>query len=878
MSASRTALFMHWCRIHPKWRAIPLGVALMLAAVSLPNLVAAQEDCGGATVSPDGRILVNKEQGTSRNRWTIIATTLEAPGDGLSIISVSGNVSRRDGTPEQFLYCLPDTSAGNPDNAIIRDDGQGSINLVCRAVDPSICERSGLTAQQCLKEWPGESLPLVTLPKTFFLPRIIPCGPPDSPSQITPDARVVVTYDEREYLVNKAVQNERWTISLAKPATAGDFSEAPALGNVFFPSGQDPLFLYCRPKGALNIYKDASQIDFRCQGSSACSDTLAACRAESRWDVVAESVPLAVSFFLPPGGSGQASAGCEYGNDPATLELYRNANCRVTDQKCVACRAAAQGSAARVSQEPCGDRVGNACTLPIDGCDDEIIGVLADSSAGECFCVGEIPDSCLSCESLRLKAGDRCELVSTAQRTIVGTCQPRTAGDAETFCLPPDFADTFACGGPATIPCASGTCCRSDAGDACGPAEISCDGVCVSGQGGACDDFTEERGCGDGTQQADEACDDGNKVAGDGCSPECTVELCAPGSSRTCLTGLLGVCALGNQVCDSTGNAYGECRAEAQANPEDCENDIDDDCDGATDADDLDCQRCEPTTEVCNNGQDDDCDGQIDFADPDCVCEPLSTDTCPTGQAGACALGLRQCNAQGTGFGECVQSVQPEPEDCGNGIDDDCDGTGDATDVDCRVCDPLSTEPCDSGLSGACADGTKTCNGAGSAFGECVPDVSPGEIVENCSNEIDDDCDGQADATDADCIPSSACDNPRFCSTPGDLNCSDSESCTPPGGIPVDQNFCGGTTEGEAYCVPEFFCEPQVACVSSSDCAPNERCIVETGCDCNGNGPARCMAIDICPTGVALGAAREIRREASSSSMVEGRTSWVSGQ
>jgi len=60
-----------------------------------------------------------------------------------------------------------------------------------------------------------------------------------------------------------------------------------------------------------------------------------------------------------------------------------------------------------------------------------------------------------------------------------------------------------------------------------------------------------------------------------------------------------------------------------------CDDSRDDDCDGATDCDDIDCSgnplcgpTCTPTAEssdvACSNGVDEDCDGMFDCADPDC--------------------------------------------------------------------------------------------------------------------------------------------------------------------------------------------------------------------------------------------------------------------
>jgi hypothetical protein len=95
--------------------------------------------------------------------------------------------------------------------------------------------------------------------------------------------------------------------------------------------------------------------------------------------------------------------------------------------------------------------------------------------------------------------------------------------------------------------------------------------------------------------------------------------------------------------------------------------------------------------EACGNDIDDDGDGQTD---EDCGCESGSERACYLGSpdvrgVGACAEGRQACDdsLEFPEWGECVGAVAPVPEDCFNGLDDDCDGLADCDDVrDCGIC------------------------------------------------------------------------------------------------------------------------------------------------------------------------------------------------
>ncbi|MBP8811392.1 MAG: hypothetical protein KBG48_15835 [Kofleriaceae bacterium] len=232
-------------------------------------------------------------------------------------------------------------------------------------------------------------------------------------------------------------------------------------------------------------------------------------------------------------------------------------------------------------------------------------------------------------------------------------------------------------------------------------------GVCAAGTQACNADGTGYGACLGAIGPSAEVCGDGLDNDCDGASDEGCV--CAPGSGQSCYSGApgtegVGACVAGTQTCAADGTAWGACAGEVTPTAEVCGNGLDDDCDGVAD-DGCVCApgstaTCDtgsagvcaagimtcnvdgtgygvcvavtaPVAEACGNGLDDDCDGVVDDG---CVCAPGTTVTCSTGSAGVCAAGAQTCNADGTGYGECVAVTAPVAEVCGNGLDDDCDG------------------------------------------------------------------------------------------------------------------------------------------------------------------------------------------------------------
>jgi hypothetical protein len=108
---------------------------------------------------------------------------------------------------------------------------------------------------------------------------------------------VQLTPDQRQILVNKDVGEERWAISL-------NLDDNTVTGNVYFPSGSDPEFLWCQylsDNGAAD--QTRLEIVFSCFGADACvrsSDPL------EGWSFIA-NVTVPGTFFIPPGTSTASS-------------------------------------------------------------------------------------------------------------------------------------------------------------------------------------------------------------------------------------------------------------------------------------------------------------------------------------------------------------------------------------------------------------------------------------------------------------------------------------------------------------------------------------------------------------------------------------------
>ncbi len=279
-------------------------------------------------------------------------------------------------------------------------------------------------------------------------------------------------------------------------------------------------------------------------------------------------------------------------------------------------------------------------------------------------------------------------------------------------------------------------------------------------------------------------------------------DACTDDDTRTCDTGLQGVCADGTETCVG-GQWSGTCIQDTASSEEIC-NGLDDDCDGTVDEGlgtttcgvgecqvtvdycvggvVQDCVPGEPGEEVCD-GLDNDCDGQVD--------EDLGTTTCGVG---VCQVTIDNC-IDGVPQ-ECVPG-EPSDEVCGDGLDNNCNGE---IDEGC-ACTPDDTQDCYPGPAGTegvglCQAGSQTCDENGQ-WGECVGAIVPTDEI---CDLLDNDCDGGVDEG----LGTTTC-GVGECEVTID-NCLDGElqECVP--GEPTDEicdgkdNDCDGNVDEGGVC------------------------------------------------------------------------------
>ena len=284
--------------------------------------------------------------------------------------------------------------------------------------------------------------------------------------------------------------------------------------------------------------------------------------------------------------------------------------------------------------------------------------------------------------------------------------------------------------------CASANCIAETGGNIC--CDAPCSGTCESclaadtpqATNGTCDDVTantdpgNECGanfcdgagvcavCGDGTQQATEACDDGFTDACGTCNALCS----AAGTGSTCGDG--NTCPETEACDDGFTDACGTCNAGCTAAGS-----------GSTCGDGNTC----PETESCDDGFTDacgTCNAGCTAAGSGSTCGDGSTcpetEACDDGFTDACGTCNAGCTAAGSGSTCGDGSTCPETEACDDGFTDAC-GTCNAnctaagngsTCGDGAIC--AETENCDDFNALACGTCNATCTVGGQAGGDCM--------------------------------------------------------------------------------------------------------------------------------------------------------------
>jgi len=188
-------------------------------------------------------------------------------------------------------------------------------------------------------------------------------------------------------------------------------------------------------------------------------------------------------------------------------------------------------------------------------------------------------------------------------------------------------------------------------------------------------------------------------------------------------------------------------------------------------------------------------------------------------------------------WGTCVGAVTPMPENCTNGIDDDCSGLADCADPSCAT-NPACQSACTAGQTrqcytgppntqgvGTCRPGTQTCTN-GQWPTDCPGQVLPGP--ENCADAMDHNCnflpgclDLFACLTAPNCQPT--CRPDPGCSCPTGSVSGDNAMC--PAG--THGQFTGGGIDSGGFieCCP---CTPadcaDLSCCAQAVCANSPAC------------------------------------------------------
>lgn len=246
-----------------KFALLTATVVALGVWIGMPPPAQAQS---GLQITPDGqRTLISKDLGSQR--WAI---TLNAD-DG----TVTGNVFASGGGQPSFVWCSETARSGD------------AITFACSGADP--CPLAPCPAAE---EW--SFIAEASLPGSFFQPR---SGGQATANRGSPSALnrpqggvgqrasgVQPSVDGKRILISKDVGDQRWVI-------VWNEGDGTLTGNVFFPGGGDPQFVWCIARG-----REGGQIQFTCHGADRCD---APPCTRGAWTKIADVV-LPVSFLEPP--------------------------------------------------------------------------------------------------------------------------------------------------------------------------------------------------------------------------------------------------------------------------------------------------------------------------------------------------------------------------------------------------------------------------------------------------------------------------------------------------------------------------------------------------------------------------------------------------
>lgn len=493
------------------------AIAVTAVLCAPPARRAAAQVPSGSTLSPDFRsYMVNKDLGDER--WTIDLNLYAA--DPSSIISITGNIFRKDGGPASFVTCL------------VRDDSNGSLRSPSSTFRLSCSGASACasTARQCAREDWTLIDDDVRVPASFFLPpggngasavqdagvsdalvahlRALVARARDAAlrgvgrvtgtsvalAQANGGRGATLTLDSLSYLVTKDVGSERWSISFSLTPFVTDQGGVESrflsvTGNVYQADGSAPSFVFCtqRADSGGSLSDPTSTFRFSCEGADACTTTATSC-AQSGWRTISDDVALPASFFLPPLGQPASPQ-----SDPDIVVIGRT-----SDPPSLFAPGSASSASAPFDAPAGACPSGTACTIArVGGCSN-VGGVVVNDATHGCRCLlADVPDACIGCGGGAAgQCGGPCAY-PVAGSTARGQCLPSSSESEQCICWAIGAGQSEpaqGCGGVLGVECPGDRCCANDPRNSCDPVggRIACPGVCVDANG--CDPSVEQCG------------------------------------------------------------------------------------------------------------------------------------------------------------------------------------------------------------------------------------------------------------------------------------------------------------------------------------------------------------------------------------------------